>query len=225
MVTRRWLRKRRRGRGAYRKACRRRCAAHDPARGQRRAACDPARGDPGVARHRRPARRGVRHGWSRCGRLDRRAGHRFGGDRAAGHRPDAQRPAGDTPGGLGHPDPGGADRRGRGAGGRLVQPAGAGHRAGHPVHRRAGPRRGRRAGGAADRHRHRAGRPLRRRGRRVPDLAAQHRRVPGLRQLGAAHRRRPLRAAGGGLADPVAGRAAAPPVLGQGRGRGRRASC
>ena len=35
-----------------------------------------------------------------------------------------------------------------------------------------------------------------------------------------AHRRRPLRAAASGLADPVAGRAAAAPVLGQGRGRG-----
>ena len=126
----------------------------------------------------------------------------------------------DTPGGLGHPDPGGADRRGRGPGRRLVRPAGVDHSAGHPVHRRAGPRRGGRAGGAPDRHRHPAGRPLRRRGRRLPHPAAQHRRVPGLRQLGAGHRRRPLRAAAGGLADPVAGRAVAAPVLAQGRGRG-----
>ena len=86
--------------------------------------------------------------------------------------------------------------------------------------RRAGPRRGGRAGGAPDRHRHPAGRPHRRRGRRVPHPAAQHLRVPGLRQLGAGHRRRPLRAAASGLADPVAGRAVATPVLGQGRGRG-----
>ena len=60
----------------------------------------------------------------------------------------------------------------------------------------------------------------RRRGRRLPHPAAQHRRVPGLRRLGAGHRRRPLRAAAGGLADPVAGRAVAAPVLAQGRGRG-----
>ena len=71
-----------------------------------------------------------------------------------------------------------------------------------------------------DRHRHPAGRPHRRRGRRLPHPAAQHRRVPGLRQLGTDHRRRPLRAAAGRLADPVAGRAVAAPVLAQGRGRG-----
>ena len=100
------------------------------------------------------------------------------------------------------------------------QPAGVDHSAGHPVRRRAGPRRGGRAGGALDRHRHPAGRPNRRRGRRVPHPAAQHRRVPGLRPLGAAHRRRPLRAAAGGLADPVAGRPVAAPVLAQSRGRG-----
>ena len=49
----------------------------------------------------------------------------------------------------------------------------------------------------------------------------------GVRQLGAGHRRGPLRAAAGGLADSVAGRAAAAPVLAQGRGRGRghRAHC
>ena len=211
---------RRRRRGAHHSACGRRRAADGPARGQRRAADGPARDDPGDARHGRPARRRVRHGWSRRRRLDRRPGHRFGGARAAGHRPDAQRPAGDTPGGLGHPDPDAADRRGRGPGCRLVRPAGADHGAGHPVLRRAGPRRGRRAGGAPDRHRHPAGRPHRRRGRRLPHLGAQHRRVPGLRRLGAGHRRRPLRAAAGGLADPVAGRAAAAPVLAQGRGRG-----
>ena len=195
-------------------------AAYDPARGQRRAAHDPARDDPGDARHSRPARRRVRHGWSRRGRLDRRAGHRFGGDRAARHRPHAQRPAGDTPGGLDHPDPDAADRRGRGPSCRLVRPAGVDHSAGHPVRRRAGPRRGGRAGGAPDRHRHPAGRPHRRRGRRLPHPAAQHRRVPGLRRLGAGHRRRPLRAAASGLADPMAGRAVATPVLAQGRGRG-----
>ena len=211
---------RRRRHGAYHSPCGRRRAAYDPARGQRRAACDPARDDPGDARHSRPARRRVRHGWSRRRRLDRRAGHRFGGDRAAGHRPHAQRPAGDTPGRLGHPDPGAADRRGRGPSCRLVRPAGVDHSAGHPVRRRAGPRRGRRAGGAPDRHRHPGGRPHRRRGRRLPHPAAQHRRVPGLRQLGAGHRRRPLRAAASGLADPVAGRAVATPVLGQGRSRG-----
>ena len=216
-----------RRRGAYhsacgrrRAACGRRRAAYDPARGQRRAAYDPARDDRGDARHSRPARRRVRHGWSRRRRLDRRAGHRFGGDRAACHRPHAQRPAGDTPGGLGHPDPGAADRRGRGPSCRLVRTAGVDHGAGHPVRRRAGPRRGGRAGGAPDRHRHPAGRPHRRRGRRVPHPAAQHRCVPGLRQLGAGHRRRPLRAAASGLGDPVAGRAVATPVLGQGRSRG-----
>ncbi len=39
-------------------------------------------------------------------------------------------------------------------------------------------------------------------------------------ELGAGHRRRPLRAAAGGLADSLAGRAIAAPVLAQGRGRG-----
>ena len=39
-------------------------------------------------------------------------------------------------------------------------------------------------------------------------------------RLGAGHRRRPLRAAASGLADPMAGRAVATPVLAQGRGRG-----
>ena len=212
----RWLRRR----GAYGSACGRRRAAGDSARGQRRAAYDSARDDPGDARHSGPARCRVRHGRSRRRRLDRRAGHRFGGDRADCHCPQAQRPAGDVPGGLGHPDPGAADRRGRGPGCRLVRPAGVDHSAGHPVHRRAGPRRGGRAGGAPDRHRHRAGRPHRLRDRRVPHPAAQHLRGPGLRRLGAGHRRRPLRAAAGGLADPVAGRAVATPVLGQGRGRG-----
>ena len=191
-----------------------------PLAGKGSAADDPARGDPGAARHSRPARRRGRDGWSRRRRLDRRAGHRFGGDRAAGRRPHAQRPAGDIPGGLGHPDPGAADRRGRGPGCRLVQPTAGGHRAGHLVQHRAGPGRGGRAGGAPDRHRHPAGRPPRRRGRRLPHPAAQHRRVPGLRQLGAGHRRRPLRAAASGLADAVAGRAVAAPILGQGRGRG-----
>src|SRR6266576_3518551 len=38
--------------------------------------------------------------------------------------------------------------------------------------------------------------------------------------LGAGHRRRPLRAPASGLADPVAGRAVAAPVLAQGRSRG-----
>src|SRR6202011_4624367 len=49
--------------------------------------------------------------------------------------------------------------------------------------RRAASRLGGRAGGTPDRYRHRAGRPLRRRGRRVPHPAAQHRRVPAVRQL------------------------------------------
>ena len=200
-------------------ACGRRRAANGQDRGQERAADDLARRGPGGARHRRPARCRVRHGWSRRRRLDRRAGHRGGGTGAARHRPRAQRPAGATPGGLGHPDPAGADRRGHGPGSRLVQPAGVDHGAGHPVQRRAGPRRGRRAGGAPDRDRHPAWRPHRRRGRRLPHPGPQHLRVPGLRQLGAGHRRRPLRAAAGGLADAVAGRAAATPVLGQGRGR------
>ncbi len=143
-----------------------------------------------------------------------------GGDRADCHRPHAERPAGDTPGGLGHPHPGGADRRGRGPGRRLVRPAGVDHSAGYPVHRRVDPRRGGRAGRAPDWHRHLAGRLSRRRGRRLPHPGAQHRRVGGLRQLGAGHRRRPLRAAASGLADPVAGRSVATPVLAQGRGGG-----
>ena len=128
----------------------------------------------------------------------------------------------DIPGGLGHPDPGGVVRRGRGPGRRLVVagPAGVEHSAGYPFRRRASARRGGRAGGAPDRHRHLTGRPYRWRGRRLPHPAAQHRRVAGVWQLGAGHRRRSLRAAAGGLADPVAGRAVATPVLAQGRGRG-----
>jgi len=212
----RWSRKRRRS--AHHSAAG--GSARGQTRGQSRAARDPARGATGDARHSRPARRRVRHCRPRRRRLDHRPGHRFGGGRAACHRPDAQRPAGDTPGGLDHPDPDAADRRGHGPGCRLVQPAGVGHSAGRPVRRRAGSRRGGRAGGAPDRHRHPAGRPPRRRGRRLPHPDAQHLRVPGLRQLGAGHRRRPLRAAASGLADTVAGRTVATPVLGQGRGRG-----
>jgi len=96
---------------------------------------------------------------------------------AARRRSD--QPAG-TPGRLGHPDPAGADRRGHGPSGRLVQQADAGHGAGHPVRRRAGPRRRRRPGGAPDRHRHPLG-AASTRGRRLPHPGPQHRGGPGLR--------------------------------------------
>ena len=148
----------------------------------------------------------------------RRAGRRLGGDRAAGRRPGPQRAA-DPPGGLDHPDPGAAERRGRGTRRRLRRPAAAGPRAGRPRLRRARARRRGRAGGAPHGDRHAVRGPLRRRGRRLPHPGAERRGVPGLRRLGAGHRRRPLRAAGRRVGGPVAGRTAAAPVLGQGRRR------
>ena len=54
---------------------------------------------------------------------------------------------------------------------------------------------------------------------------AQHRRVPGLRRLGAGHRRRPLRVPAGRLADPVAARHRCPPGSGARSWPRSRASC
>jgi len=186
---------------------------------RRRGAHGSTRDDPRHAGHARPARRPFPDDRSRHRRLGGRTGRRLGDDRAAGRRPGPQRTAGDQSGRLGHPDPGAADRWSRWARRRLLPPAGAGHRAGGPRLRRARPRRRGRSGRATYRNRDAAGRPLRRRGRRLPHPAVERRGVPGLRRLGAGHRHRPLCAAGRRLGSPVAGRTAAAAVLGQGRRR------
>ena len=81
----------------------------------------------------------------------------------------------------------------------------------------AGAGRDRRMGGTAHRHGIRAGRALRRRGRRVPDRSPQRLRRARVRRVGARDRGRPLPVPGRRVAAAVDARAAAAAPVAQGR--------